>query len=448
MNKLNVIIVLSFLVQCLYAMFPDELVVVFNNESTNSYSIAKKYCENRKIPDYNIIDISIKPSKNKFPVEISHDTFTKDIWNVVNAKIADKGLDNRVQAWIYSVDIPTTIRTNPQVSITGLTFVKNNLPTGQDIVKGGAYMSPYFGGPGHRGRLQKPKSFSVAMKNIDESKQPIMSMMLGYIGDMGNSVLEVEEYLERGIQGDSTYPTGNIYFVTNSDVRTTCRIWQVDKGIRVLDKIGVKSTVQAGVPDESDDNVLGIWVGKAFMKTDTGCRYLPGSMVDNLTSFGARFQTKSQTKLSYWLRAGATLACGTVTEPYAIWKKFPTSYFWYFYRAGCTAIESFYQSTYCPLQQLFVGDPLVSPWGGFTPVDILAERVGDKLSVGYVAKNNNNDTVFQHAVWFLDGKEIYRGEKGIIDLQKYSEQVHYLTIHISTYGFIDLGCYGMIKIVN
>jgi len=446
MFKLNIFLFVSFFSGLLYAIFPDELAVVVNSESTNSHAIATKYCNQRKIPSNNIIEVSLKSSAGKFPVEITPESFTKDIWNVVNAKISERGLDDKIAAWIYSVDIPTTITTSPQVSITGLTFVKNKLPEGKDVVKGGYYKSIYYGGPLENGRLSDPKSFSYAMKYIEKEQKPIMSTMLGYIGAEGNTVPEVYEYLDRGLKGDGTNPSGNVYFVTNSDVRTTCRLWQVEGGVKVLNEVGIKTVVQSQIPDNSVEQVLGIWVGKAFMKTDTGCNYLPGSMVDNLTSFGARFQTKSQTKVSDWLRAGATLACGTVTEPYAIWKKFPTIYFWLFYKAGCPAIESFYQATYCPLQQLFIGDPLVSPWGGNTPVDILLEKDGDELSASYVVKDVDSNKTLKDPIWFLDGKEISRSKSVVIDLQKYSNQEHYLTIHISTFGFVDVGCYGMIEI--
>jgi hypothetical protein len=46
----------------------------------------------------------------------------------------------------------------------------------------------------------------------------------------------------------------------------------------------------------------------------------------------------------------------------AIWTKFPHARFFVHYAAGCTMIESFYQSVRCPLQLLIVGDPLACPW--------------------------------------------------------------------------------------
>jgi uncharacterized protein (TIGR03790 family) len=446
MFKLNIFIFIIFCTNFLFAIFPDELLVVVNRESTNSHAIATKYCEQRKIPADNIVEISFKSSSGTFPVEISPETFTEDIWNVVNKEISERGLEDKIVGWIYSVDIPTTITTSPQVSITGLTFVKNKFPEGKNVVKGGYYKSQYYGGPLARGSLLDPKSFSYAMKHIEKEGKPILSMMLGYIGAEGNTVSEVYDYLDKGLKGDRTYPSGDVYFVTNSNVRTTCRIWQVKGGVKTLNDAGIKTVVQSQLPDSSADNVLGIWVGKASMKTDTGCNYLPGSMVDNLTSFGARFQTKSQTKVSEWLRDGATLASGTVTEPYAIWQKFPTSYFWYFYQAGCAAIESFYQATYCPLQQLFIGDALVSPWGGKTPVEIILEKNGEKISASYVIKDSDSNKTLKKPIWFLDGKEISRGKSVIIDLQEYSNDTHYLTVHISTSGFVDLGCYGMVEI--
>ncbi|MDA3798293.1 MAG: TIGR03790 family protein [Kiritimatiellae bacterium] len=441
-----IILVLSVMIETVFALYPDELAIIVNRDSSDSKAVAEKYCELRKVPNVNIIEVSIPAEDDKFPVEITQDVFTEKIWKAVNKSIVEKGLKN-LHGWIYSVDMPTTIKTSPQVSITGLTYVRNELPA-DHVIKGGQYRSPYYGGPLQSGRLLEPKSFSFSMKGKSASDRPLLSMMLGYIGERGNSVDEVYESLERGVQGDSTYPNGDVYFVTNSDVRTTCRLWQVEGATKVLDKVGLKSVVCAELPNETCGDVLGIWVGRASMNTDSGCKYLPGSMVDNLTSFGGRFQTKGQTKLSDWLRAGATLACGTVTEPYAIWQKFPTSYFWYFYKGGCKSIEAFYQATYCPLQQLFVGDPMVSPWGGKARIKIVLEKKGDECEATYVFENEDETSVFKSAVWFLDGKEISRGKKAIIDLQKHTKQLHYLTVHLPTFGFVDLGCYDMMKIEN
>lgn len=441
----KILLLIFFITINLFALYPDELAVIANEESSNSVYIAHEYCRLRKIPKINIVRVSIKQDGNKFPVSLSADSFTELVWDKVSSELRDRGLEGRISGWIYSVDIPTTVSSSPDVSITGLTFVKNELPRGNDIIKGGYYRSAYYGGPMQSGRLLTAKSFSYAMRYSMASEKPLLSMMLGYTGERGNSVSEVKSYLERGLAADSTFPDGKVYFVTNSDVRTTCRLWQLDGALKKLEECNIETVVQSGYPSAEED-VLGIWVGQADIKEKLNCEYMPGAMVDNLTSFGAAFQNSAQTKLSEFLRAGASLACGTVTEPYAIWRKFPTAFFWYFYQSGCSAIEAFYQSTYCPLQQLFVGDPLTAPWKVEEKIRIEVLNESGKVYATYSSDKDLDRIEYKSAVWFLDGKEIGKGKKITIDLHKYSQPVHYLSVHIPRYGFVDTGCYDMVEI--
>ena len=103
-------------------------------------------------------------------------------------------------------------------------------------------------------------------------------------------------------------------------------------------------------------------------------------MCEHLTSESAKFTSASQTKLTAWLNAGVTASAGTVSEPYANWKKFPSAFYFCHYITGCTVIESFYQSVSSPLQVLFVGEPLAAPWAPRGKVEIFVEPSDDILS--------------------------------------------------------------------
>jgi hypothetical protein len=89
-------------------------------------------------------------------------------------------------------------------------------------------------------------------------------------------------------------------------------------------------------------------------------------LVDNLTSYGAKFTTRPpldpQTRISEYIRLGAAGASGAVVEPYAIPQKFPSAALHVHYARGCSLAESFYQSMAAPFHMLVIGDPLCQPW--------------------------------------------------------------------------------------
>src|SRR5690606_3778808 len=87
-----------------------------------------------------------------------------------------------------------------------------------------------------------------------------------------------------------------------------------------------------------------------------------GAFCDDLTSYGGEFSNQHQTKLSAFLRAGASGASGTVIEPYNIQAKFPLPSLHLHYYRGCSLGEAFYQSVQGPYQILLAGDPLTQPW--------------------------------------------------------------------------------------
>jgi hypothetical protein len=112
------------------------------------------------------------------------------------------------------------------------------------------------------------------------------------------------------------------------------------------------------------DRLAGVMTGAAGVDmAPYRDRLVPGAFAEHLTSWAATFDNASQTKLTAWIDAGAAGSVGTVTEPYAIWTKFPRAAVFERYLGGQTLLESLVQSIASPFQSLIVGDPLCRPWG-------------------------------------------------------------------------------------
>ncbi len=364
------------------AIGPHEVVLLVNGLSSNSVSVAQAYRAMRDIPEQNVITLDIHERHLRPQPNVSPAQFARLIWDPVNRAIRERGLDDHVLAWVYSTDFPTRVLTNPRISVQGLTFMRNRLPDPEQDVKLGRYRSPLFAGPdGEGGGIYESATFDVLHRWLRD-EMPVPSMALGFTDERGNTVAEVMRCLERSAAADGTNPTGTVYFVVSDDVRSQCRQWQFKGAQLELESIGQRAYV-VNEPPRNHSGVTGLQMGAARVDPENwGNVYLPGSMLEHLTSAGAVFDSANQTKLSAWIRVGASGSCGAVTEPFALWMKFPTARFYVHYVSGCSMIESFYQSIRCPLQLMLVGDPLVSPW---RPVGgLIIGGVGDGLLAGTV----------------------------------------------------------------
>jgi hypothetical protein len=274
--------------------------------------------------------------------------------------VRKRGLADRILAWVYSTDFPTAVKTDPVMSLQGITFLRNRtLP--REMVAKGRYRSPFYSGPHRPGdRAHLTQTFDTFREWVGPD-MPIPSMMLGVIGTRGLRKARVLKNLERGKAADGTCPAGTIYLVRQDRIRSTPRHWQFQGVRRDLSALGVDCVITNAFPAGKRD-VMGIQMGAPEVVIPKGTELRPGSMADHLTSLAGVFEVDAQTKLTTWLDAGATASAGTVVEPLSIWTKFPAARFYVHYASGCSMIESFYQSVRCPLQILLVGDPLAAPW--------------------------------------------------------------------------------------
>jgi hypothetical protein len=321
--------------------------------------------------------------------------------------VKERGLEDHILAWAYSVDFPTRIKVDPAVSIQGLTFLRNRLPPTADDVAKALYVSPLFAGP------ERPRDPGFPSRSLDSAGNwqgkdaPLPSMMLGFMGPNGNTREEIAACLQRGLRSDGAAPEGKIYFATNTDVRARCREWEFPSAVKELHGMGVQALITNALPDEGEA-ILGIMAGAADIDMGPKREFVPGAMAEHLTSFGAMFEGGGQTKITEWIRAGATASAGTVTEPMALWPKFPHARFYVHLAAGCTMLESFYQSIRCPLQILTIGDPLAAPWAPASQVNLRGlekELVRGRVSVTAVVQARHGEW-FNRFLFLLDGKTL------------------------------------------
>jgi len=375
---------------------PENLFLVVNSNSPDSLAVANAFVALRGVPPINVLMLPWKAGTESATIA----AFRTDLLTPILRAIDGRKLSPHIDAIVYSSDfpwridfaaeLPKEIAGNdkfPSGSLTGMTMlyaaVQQSTPGYLDPASN-RYWRPLnqdgvptvtngfrgWYGWGPQGELME-----------SGGSRYLLSVMLGVTAGRGNTVPEVVASLVSAAAADGTHPKGTIYFMTNSDVRTTTRSSAFPAAVAELKLLGVASEVVVGTLPVGKRDVAGLMTGAAdFDWAKSGSTIVPGAICENLTSYGAIFTpTVSQTPLSEFLRAGAAGSSGTVIEPFAIGSKFPHASIQVHYARGASLAEAFYQSVRSPYQLLVVGDPLCQPWAKVPVVEVVVASDSSNL---------------------------------------------------------------------
>jgi hypothetical protein len=204
---------------------------------------------------------------------------------------------------------------------------------------------------------------------------------LGYTGSLGNTTAEITAMIDRSVAADGTRPAGTFYFMNNTgDPIRNARACNAgscsgatpvfDAAVGAITAAGGAGSVIVGVLPDGHTDCLGVLTGASDPTIDSSTMALvPGCFGDHLTSYAATFDNGSQTKVSAWIRKGASGTSGTVEEPCNYTGKFVAPNFHNLYFQGMALGEAWLRSmSYTPFQSLLVGDPLCRPFARFATV--------------------------------------------------------------------------------
>ena len=391
------------------AQMPHRVAVLVNENSQTSKKAAGFFAALHGVPGGNLIYLNIPESLVKGRAECTPEEFRSLIYDPAQKIIEERGLTNQVLAWVYSVDFPIRVVTSTnamqQMSLMGLTFTRGKIPA-VDMIEKGQFSSPLFAGPVKEGGPKNPaRSFDIWQGGLKE-KMPLPSMMLGYTGDNGTDIDTVLRCLQNGVLARRSGANPHILLMQTDDkARSGPREWQYAE---VKTELAARASIEIYTNQPpSQTNLMGVMTGAAAVKPADFGVFAPGAMAEHLTSWSAEFQ-KPQTKCTEWLKAGATVTAGMVTEPYNAWVKFPHARFFVYYASGCSAMESFYQSILSPMQVLLLGDPLSQIAG--LPAEIkaigLSKEISSSVDSAFVAEAKFPVAAPVLYSALLDGKQI------------------------------------------
>src|ERR1035437_539034 len=331
-----------------------NVIVVVNQNSTNSVQLGNDYCEQRGVPPQNVLRMT---GWSGGAIDWSRSSFETCLRDPLLALLVGRGLTNQVGYVLLSMDIPYRVADNDNfTSTTSALFYgfKTNgpPPLPPECIPGTC-------------SLPDASFNSYAFSELPFREAPpdtaptnaFLAMML-----TDTSFAGAELILARGVASDTTFPTPAVYLAKTSDASRNVRYVEFDNTILSSRVRGDNALSRTNTDSTSATNLLGLQTGLATLTLPTNA-FAPGAMGDSLTSYaGVLFENSGQTTLLSFLHAGAAGSYGTVTEPCNYLQKFPDPRNYFYQCRGFCLAEAYYQSVQNPYLGLLVGEPLSAPF--------------------------------------------------------------------------------------
>lgn len=337
---------------------PDQIrsgrvLVVANSASAASMELAVQYRAHRGLPPMNLLLVS--PSN---PVTVSPAEFKSKILDPVRQRRAVLG-ETAIDYIVLCRDVPYRTAT--------LSVPATLLFDGTDTVR-----------PGH-GYFAADHPFEACIPAQYQYLHPA-AVISGY------NVHEGLELIARGqVHYSSVREAGRFYFCEGLAERGMYRNPQIPAAIAALDRMGARCSRNPEPSLSQCDDILGQFTGATWINLQ-GNSYLPGAILDNLTSYGGYLlDNAGQVDLLSFVQAGVSGAYGTVSEP----TNNPTRWADYSlpvrYAAGFGLMESYLQTILDWRFGLVVGDPLLAPFAK-PPVIEWTRPAGETVPAGQTPK--------------------------------------------------------------
>lgn len=312
-----------------YNLQPENVAVVVNSDNPESVKAGEYYLKVRNIPADNLITLNVPGS----PKKLSAQYFTQFKQEL------DAQLLPRHQIIVLMWTAPYAVECNSITSAITMGFDPEQCANTCAAAK---HPSRYFN---------------------SNSRKPYTDM--GYRLSMLLPVQSFEQakaLIDRGVASDFSAPAATAYFLTTSDINRSSRSVFFPPSGKVAQRyLEIKSLKADSIRDVQDIMIYQTGLVKVpYLET---LQFFPGALADHLTSVGGDLLGASQMSSLKWLEAGATASYGTVSEPCNYWQKFPNSaVLLKYYLMGASAIEAYWKSVAWPVQGVFIGEPLASPY--------------------------------------------------------------------------------------
>lgn len=351
-----------------YGVEQSTLGILVKKNDPFSEQVAKLYINLRNIPKENVFYMEL-PDQNTVSAEVFQTAFLA----------LQKQLPAHIQGLVATWQKPYKVDCMSITSALSFGFDhKWCQPQGKGCQL--TEPSPYF-------------NDSTRMPWTDLNIRPTMLLT-------GESLLEVESLINRGIKADFSNPKNpNVFLLKTHDAARSARegLFEMAQDSSRLQPFNIHYLDLSEAKQDfiTNQSLLVYQTGSAKVPEITSNQYLPGAIADHLTSFGGKiFESSGQMSSLKWLEAGATGTYGTVVEPCNFVHKFPNpNIFLEKYAKGETLLEAYWKSVLMPGEGLFIGEPLARPFGIFS-----IKKAGDK----FLLLTNRLNPSHVYDIFYLD----------------------------------------------
>ena len=328
-----------------------NVIVVVNQNSSNSLQLGNDYCERRGVPPQNLFRMTGWTGGD---TNWQQADFENDLLDPLLAMISSRGLTNQAEIVLLSMDIPYRVingdSENGTTSALFYGFKTNTAPP--------PGLPDTCSLPGDSTNSYSYSELPFALAEPETAgTNSFLAVML-----TDNSVAQAESTLQRGAASDSSFPSETVYLEKTTDASRNVRFLLFDNAIQECRARGDNDVTRTNSNFTGFTNALGLDTGLTFLSLATNA-YVPGAVADNLTSFGGYiFEYSGQTPLLAFLEAGACASYGTVVEPCNYAYKFPDPMVYFYQNRGFCLAEAYYQSLANPYEGVMVGEPLSAPF--------------------------------------------------------------------------------------
>lgn len=375
-----------------------NVAVVVNQVSSNSVQLGNYFCERRKVPPQNLVRINWSGVNTEW----SAGDLTTNLINPLLAALSSRQLTNQIDYVVLSMDIPYRVSQAPDFpnSTTACVFygfqadVNPNYPNILSCSLAAGSSNSYAGSEG----------IFRSTPPINAASNSFLTMMI-----TSSNLLQAEQIVDQGLAGDGIFPTQPVYLAKSTDADRNVRYATFDTAVFDSRIRGYPPLIRTNTDSYTIFPICSGTSGGVYNSGVAPTVFTPGSMADNLTSFGGvLFEDNSfQLKLFSFLLAGAAGSYGTVTEPCNYLQKFPSPEDYFYQSRGFSLAECYYMSLTNPYQGILVGEPLSAPFqkpasGGWSGLPLNALLAGTtNLTVQFNASDAAHPV--QQIDLFVDG---------------------------------------------
>ena len=330
-----------------------NVVVVVNQNSTNSVQLGNYYCERRCVPPQNLLRINWTGGNTTW----AQSDFETCLLNPLVAMLSSRGLTNQVDYVVLSMDIPYQVTAADGINSTTTALFygfktddcTSNCPAGV---------------PGCNLPAASSNAYA-ASEGIFRQTPPIAAGSNSWLVTMitSSNLAQAQAIIDRGAASDGAFPTQTVWLAKSSDVFRNIRYLEFDNTIFDARVAGDFSIARTNLDSPYGlTNLPGYQTGLMQFNILSNS-FVPGAIADSLTSYGGLlYENSGQTSLLAFMNAGASGSYGTVTEPCAYLQKYPSPQDYFYQARGFSLAECYYQSVVNPYQGLMVAEPLAAPF--------------------------------------------------------------------------------------